>query len=135
MKTLTFTDPRVVAAYWDRFEDRAIGPVQPYLWTYPEGVVLDPDDSDSPTITPIRRSELDLMVIDESRELIKFDSAVYVHGQRTDGTRNILIFGHKDRDDDAPGWDLEVLLYLQNKIEAENLLKQLAGEIARVFSD
>lgn len=132
---LISTDPREVAAYWDRFEARSVKPIQPYLWVYPEDTAVDPDDSESPTITPIRREELDMMVIDKDRELIKFDSALYTLGQNIGDTQHVLILAHKNHEDpENIGWVTEVVLALQNKIEAENFLKQLAGEIAQTFS-
>ncbi|QIG57875.1 hypothetical protein SEA_PAULODIABOLI_184 [Microbacterium phage PauloDiaboli] len=131
---LTFTDPREVAAYWDRFEDRSVKPIQPYLWVFPEDTAVDPDDSESPTITPIRREELDMMVVDKDRELIKVDPALYVFGQNVNGTQHVLVLSDKDREDSDSGWVTELVLVLQNKIEAENFLKQLAGEIAKTFS-
>ena len=128
MNALTFTNPREAAMYWDRFEDRSIRPVQPYLWEWPDG------DAEDAHITRINRNELDWMVLDKNAE-IRVDAAIWVVHQNTPMVRNVLVLTHKQDPDSTNPWDVEVSVVLTNKTEANNLIKQLSGEVALAFRD
>jgi hypothetical protein len=130
MAVLIFNDPRKVMAYWDRFENRSIKPVGAYLWRW-ENKQANRETDEPSSVTPIRREELDMMVLDEDREEIHVDPAVWV--QRTN-LNNVIILTHEN---DATGnqpWLPSFLVALGNKIEAENLSKQILGEAALAFS-
>lgn len=123
---MTFTDPREVAAYWDRFKDRSVTTIQPYLWSFPEGTEASSEDPDNATISPVRRSELDHMALDESREFIKVDPAVYLAKQNGSNSQSILVLSNKDQEDSYAGWQTEVVLALQSREEAEKFIAQLS---------
>lgn len=129
MTVLTFTDPREVAAYIDRFEDRSIRPLNAYLW--------EDANSEEPIINRVRREELDMMVIDTKKDEIRVDAAVYVMQAFQDSDEGstplpIIVTHEKPAASQKP-WDAKLLLGLRNKIEAQNLIKQLAAETAISF--
>lgn len=127
MTTLSFTDPREVAVYIDRFEDRSISPLQAYLWE-------NADDEENRVITRVRREELDWMVIDVDKDRLVIDSAIYVVHQKNDDYQNVLILGHVQDENSGNPWETAVLVYVQDKIAAENLAKQILGEARLAFS-
>jgi hypothetical protein len=128
MQTLIFTNPHEVLAYWDKFEDRSIRPIQPYLWQW-----KDESRKGEPTITPIRRNELDLMIIDEKTEEIQVDPAIYTVHQNNEQVRNVLVLSHTRNPDSEYAWDVEVLVALFNQREARNLIQQIEGEATQAF--
>lgn len=128
MTTMIFTDPREAAVYIDRFEDRSILPLQAYLWEK-----VHEDGNGAEVITPVRREELDWMVIDDTDEL-RIDAAVYVKSHGVPGDSSVLVLSHVQREGSDNPWDTTILLFLRNKIEAENFTKQIAGEAAIAFS-
>lgn len=132
MTTLIFHDPREVAAYIDRFEDRSIAPLKAYLWEK-----VHEDGEGAEVITPVRREELDWMVLDGTDEL-RIDAAIYVTQAHRD-TENgyapltVVITHHQPSDSDNP-WEPKLLLGLSNKIEVNNFVKQITAEAAISFS-
>jgi hypothetical protein len=126
--TLVFTDPREAAAYWDKFEERSIRPIQPYLWTWENA-----RREGEPTITPIRRNELDMMIIDADTEEIQVDPAVYTVHQKNEEFRNVLVLTHKQDPDSAYVWNVDVVVAVFNQQEATNLANQILGEAAIAF--
>jgi len=132
MDVLVFTDPREAAAYWDRFEDRSILPIQPYLWEWPDGRDLG-DDMKGVIINRVNRNELDMMVLDPDAAELRVDPALWVHHQSFDTARSVLILTHEQREGSEHPWDLLIIASLPTKLAAENLAKQIMGEAALAF--
>lgn len=126
MTTLSFTDPRVVAAYIDRFEDRSIAPIVPYLW--------ENTNTDSPIISKVRREELDMMVIDSDKDELRVDAAVYTDHVQPENGNSVLVISHDQYPDSDNYWDTKVLIVLPSRVTANNLAKMIAGEAAVAFS-
>lgn len=128
MGTLQFTDPRTVAAYIDRFEERSVAPLQAYLW--------EDFFSDEPKVSRVRREELDMMIIDEDEDRLLIDAAIYTDHQKTDELQNVLVLtesqNQSEREENR--WRTVVLVVLTDKLAANNLAKQIAGEAAVAFS-
>lgn len=126
MFVLTFNDPRECAVYWDRFEDRSIRPIQPYLWEWIDG---DRQNDDAAIITRVNRGELDMMVLDEAEAELRVDAAVWA----TRNSGGILVLSHKQEEGSDHVWDTDVLLGLYNEQEVKNLIGQISGEAALAF--
>lgn len=128
MEILTFTDPRAAGAYWDRFEDRSIKPIQPYLWRFASAADTEPE-----SVTPVRREELSMMVLDENEEL-RIDAAVWAQTNGSAGTKSVLILTHHQPAGSENPWDTTVITGVFDKIQAENLIAQIGGAAAAAFS-
>ncbi|UDL16405.1 hypothetical protein SEA_ZOOMAN_160 [Microbacterium phage Zooman] len=126
---LEFTDPRSVAVYIDRFEDRSVLPLQAYLH--------EKAFTDEPIINRVNREELDWMVLDEKTDRLYIDAAVYATHQKNEAFSNVLILSEVQTEQDIKDnkWTTKVLAILPNKIAANNLAKQVAGEAVLAFSD
>ncbi|URP22214.1 hypothetical protein SEA_BIG4_174 [Microbacterium phage Big4] len=125
---LEFTDPRSVAVYIDRFEARSVLPLQAYLH--------ENAFTDEPTINRVNREELDWMVIDEKKDRLYIDAAVYATHQKNEMFSNVIILSEVQTEQDIKDnkWTTKVLAILPNKIAANNLAKQITGEAAIAFS-
>ncbi len=126
---LEFTDPRSVAVYIDRFEDRSVLPLQAYLH--------ENAFSDEPIVNRVRREELDMMVIDEKKDRLYIDAAVYSTHQKHELFSNVIILTEtqteKNKKDN--NWTTRVVAVLPNKLAVSNLAKQLQGEASIAFPE
>ena len=132
MEVLTFTDPRAAGAYWDRFEDRSIKPIQPYLWRFPSDEVRT-EETEPVEVTPVRREELSMMVLDENEEL-RVDAAIWAQTNGGSGSNAVLMLTHHQPEGSVNPWDTKVLTGFFDKIQVENLIAQLGGAAAGAFS-
>lgn len=126
---LEFTDPRSVAVYIDRFEDRSVLPLQAYLH--------EDAFSDAPIITRVNRGELDMMVIDEKKDRLYIDAAVYSTHQKHELFSNVILLTEVQTAENKKNnnWTTKVLAVLPNKLAVSNLAKQLQGEASVAFPE
>lgn len=126
---LEFTDPRTVAVYIDRFEDRSVLPLQAYLH--------ENAFSKDPIVTRVRREELDMMVIDEKTDRLYIDAAIYSTHQKHELFSNVILLTEVQTEKDIKDnkWTTKVIAVLPNKLAVNNLAKQLVGEAVLAFPE